>query len=70
MLHAHRRFIALRYTVGHTDSGKRRRAEIVYRVARKSAHILRMSLVITPATLAICLLALVEITNSAEAASS
>jgi hypothetical protein len=42
----------------------------VYRVARKSAHILRMSLVITPATLAICLLALVEITNSAEAASS
>ena len=41
----------------------------MYRVARKSADLLRMSLVTTAAMLAICLLALVETTNTAEATS-
>jgi Tol biopolymer transport system component len=57
----------LRCTASHADSGKRRRAETLYRVARKSADLLRMSLVTTAAMLAICLLALVETTNTAEA---
>src|SRR5215203_6638021 len=65
MLRVHRRFIALRYTASHADSGKR--TEMSYRVARKSADLLRMSLVTTAATLAICLLALVETTDRAEA---
>jgi Tol biopolymer transport system component len=69
MLRVHRQFIVLRYTVSYTASGKRRRAETLYRVARKSAELLRMSLVTTAATLAICLLAFVETTNKAEAAS-
>src|SRR5688500_129781 len=67
MLRVHRQFIMLRYTASHADSGKRRRAETLYRVARKSADLLRMSLVTTAAMLAICLLALVETTNTAEA---
>jgi len=41
----------------------------LYRVARKSAELLRMSLVTAAAMLAICLLALVETTNAAEATS-
>jgi Tol biopolymer transport system component len=41
MLRVHRQFIVLRYTVSHTASGKRRRAETLYRVARKSADLLR-----------------------------
>jgi hypothetical protein len=67
MLRVHRRFIVLRYTASHTASGKWRRAETLYRVARNSADLLRMSLVTTAAMLAICLLALVETTNTAEA---
>jgi len=50
-------------------SGKRRRTEMLYRVARKSANLLKVSLVTTAAMLAICLLALVETTNTAEATS-
>ena len=52
----------------HADTG--RRAEMLYRVARKRADLLKISLVMAAAMLAICLLALVEITNTAEAASS
>jgi Tol biopolymer transport system component len=70
MLRVHRQFIVLRYTVSHTASGKRRRAETLYRVARKSADLLRMALVTSAAMLAICLLALVETTNTAEAKDS
>jgi Tol biopolymer transport system component len=70
MLRVHRQFIVLRYTASHTASGKRRRAETLYRVARKSADLLRMSLVTTAATLAICVLALVETANTAEAKDS
>jgi hypothetical protein len=51
-------------------SGKRRRAEMLYRVARKSADLLRMSLVTAAAMLALCLLAFVETTNKAEAEDS
>src|SRR5215203_5278736 len=67
MLGVHRQFIVLRYTASHTTSGKRRRAETLYGVARKSADLLRMSLVTSAAMLAICLLTLVETTNTAEA---
>jgi Tol biopolymer transport system component len=70
MLRVHRQFIVLRYTASHTASGKRRRAETLYRVARKSADLLKMSLVTVAAMLAICLLALVETTNTAEAKDS
>jgi hypothetical protein len=69
MLRVHRQFIVLRYTASHTASGKRRRAETLYRVARKSADLLRMSLVTTAAMLAICLLAIAETTSTAEATS-
>jgi len=69
MLRVHRQFIVLRYSASHADSGKGRRDETLYRVARKSADLLRMSLVTTAAMLAICLLALAETTNTAEAAS-
>src|SRR5829696_9861353 len=69
MLRVHRQFIVLRYSASQADSGKGRRDETLYRVARKSADLLRMSLVTTAAMLAICLLALVETTNTAEAAS-
>src|SRR5829696_8095296 len=66
MLRVHRQFIVLRYTASQANSGKR--AETLYRVARKRADLLRMSLVTTAAMLlAICLLALVETTNTAEA---
>src|SRR5215211_4417621 len=67
MLRVHRRFIMLRYTASHADS--REEAEMLYRVARKSANLIKMSLVTSAAMLAICLLALVETTNTAEAAS-
>jgi dipeptidyl aminopeptidase/acylaminoacyl peptidase len=60
----------LRYTVSHTASGKRRRAETLYRVARKSADLLRILLVTATAMLAICLLALVGTTNTADAEDS
>src|SRR5215203_3773033 len=70
MLRVHRRFIEFRYTASHTASGRRRRAETLYGVARKSADLLRMSLVTSAAMLAICLLALVETTNKAEAEDS
>jgi TolB protein len=69
MLRVHRRFIESRYTVGHTASGKRRRAEMLYRVVFGGANLIKMSLVITAAMLAICLLALVETTDVAEATS-
>ena len=46
------------------------RAETLYGVARNSADLLRMSLVMAAAMLAICLLALVETTNTAQAGSS
>ena len=52
----------------HADSGKR--VEMLYKVAFKSADLLRMSLVTPAAMLAICLLALVETTNTAEAEDS
>src|SRR5918994_3921648 len=68
MLRVHRRFIEFRYTARHTASGKRRRAETLYGVARKRADLLRMSLVTSAAMLAICLLTLVA-TNPAEATS-
>ena len=42
----------------------------MYRVARKRADLLKMSLVTSAAMLAICLLALVETTNTAEAKDS
>src|SRR5829696_4317872 len=58
MLRVHRQFIVLRYTASHADSGKRRRAEMLYGVARKSANLIKMSLVTSAAMLAICLLAL------------
>src|SRR5688500_12500597 len=70
MLRVHRRFIEFRYTASHTASGKRRRAETLYGVARKRADLLKMSLVTSAAMLAICLLALVETTNTAEAKDS
>src|SRR5215217_2215035 len=70
MLRVHCRFIEFRYTARHTASGKRRRADKLYGVARKSADLLRMSLVTSAAMLAICLLALVETTNTAEAKDS
>src|ERR671921_2389880 len=70
MLRVHRRFIEFRYTASHTASGKRRRAETLYGVARKRADLPRMSLVTSAAMLAICLLALVETTNKAEAKDS
>src|SRR5215203_5610827 len=70
MLGVHRQFIVLRYTASHTTSGKRRRAETLYGVARKRADLLRMSLLTSAAMLAICLLALVETTNTAEAEDS
>src|SRR5918995_3915691 len=71
MLRVHRRFIEFRYTARHTASGKRRRAETLYGVARKRADLLKMSLVTSAAMLlAICLLALVETTNTAEAKDS
>jgi Tol biopolymer transport system component len=70
MLRVHRRFIEFRYTASHTASGKRRRAETLYGLARKRADLLKMSLVTSAAMLAICLLALVETTNTAEAEDS
>ena len=71
MLRVHRQFIVLRYTEGHTASGKRRRAETLYGVARKRADLLRMSLVTSAAMLlAICLLALIETKNTAQAEDS
>src|SRR5215216_505752 len=70
MLRVHRRFIVLRYTLSQAASGKRRRTEMLYRVARKSANLLKVSLVTSAAMLAICLLALVETTNTAEAEDS
>src|SRR5919112_3899842 len=68
MLRVHRQFIEFRYTASHTASGKRRRAETLYGVARKRADLLKMSLVTSATMLAICLLALVETTDRAEAA--
>ena len=53
MLRVHRRFIVLRYTVGQTASGKRRRAETLYRVAFEGADLTKMSLVMAAAMLAI-----------------
>src|SRR5215217_4353390 len=67
MLQVHRQFIEFRYTASRTGSGKRRRDETLYGVARKSADILRMSLVTSAAMLAISLLALVETKNTAGA---
>src|SRR5829696_7474618 len=68
MLRVHRRFIVLRYTASHTASGKRE--VILYRVAFEGANLIKMSLVTTAAMLAICLLALVETANTAEATPS
>ena len=71
MLRVHRRFIEFRYTARHTASGKRRRAETLYGVARKRADLLKMSLVTSAAMLlAICLLALGQKINTAEAKDS
>jgi Tol biopolymer transport system component len=70
MLRVHRQFIVLRYTASHTAAGKRRRVETLYGVARMRADLLRISLVTSAAMLAICLLALVETTNMAEAKDS
>jgi hypothetical protein len=47
-----------------------KREEPLYRVGFKSANLLKMSLVTTTAMLAICLLALAETTNTAEAENS
>jgi TolB protein len=70
MLRVHRRFIEFRYTASHTASGKRRRAETLYEVARKRADLLKMSLVTAAAMLlAVCVLALVETTKMAGATS-
>jgi len=70
MLRVHRRFIVLRYTASHKASGKRRRTETLYGVARKRADLLKLSLVTSAAMLAICLLALAETTNTAQAKDS
>jgi Tol biopolymer transport system component len=70
MLRVHRQFIVLRYTASHADSGKRRRAETLYRVALESANLIKVGLVTTAAMLAVCLLALVETTNTAQAEDS
>lgn len=67
MLRVHRQFIVLRYTASHADSGKRSRAETLYRVALESANLIKVGLVTTAAMLAVCLLALVGTTNTAEA---
>jgi Tol biopolymer transport system component len=67
MLRVHRRFIEFRYTASHTASGKRRRAEMLYRVAFEGTNLIKISLVIAAAMLAMCLLALVETTNTADA---
>ena len=49
----------------YADSGKR--VQMLYRVAFKSANLIKISLVTAAAMLAICLLALVRTTNEAEA---
>jgi tricorn protease-like protein len=68
MLRVHRQYIVLRYTASHADS--RKRAEILYRVAFEGADLIKMSLVTAAAMLAICVLALVQTTNKAEAEDS
>ena len=68
MLRFHRQFIVLRYTGSHTASGKW--AEKLYRVVFEGANLIKISLVMAAAMLAICLLALVETTNTAEAEDS
>jgi TolB protein len=68
MLRVHRRFIVLRYTASQADSGKRE--EMLPRVALESANLLKVSLMTSAAMLAICLLALVEMTNTAQAEDS
>jgi TolB protein len=68
MLRFHRQFIVLRYTGSHTASGKW--AEKLYRVVFEGANLIKISLVMAAAMLAICLLTLVETTNTAEAEDS
>src|SRR5215217_2296138 len=68
MLRVHRQFIVLRYTASHAVS--RKRAETLYRVALESANLIKVGLVTTAAMLAVCLLALVGTTYTAEAKDS
>src|SRR5829696_4914380 len=68
MLRVHRRFIEFRYTASHADTGKW--AEMLYRDGFKSASLLKVSLVMAAAMLAICLLALVETKNTVQAEDS
>jgi hypothetical protein len=51
----------------HADTGKR--AEMLYRVAFEGTNLIKMSLVLAAAMLALCLLAFAETTNTAEAES-